>query len=164
MNSPKSILRKIAKFIFILLVLAFIAICVLPDTVIDSITGNFSDKTSSVNEDKKRLKPSSPKQHNKKAYERIKDEEKHNDPATHNFDYDDDYEKFMEETPQSSCFSEVGYDDEACILYARFRDSGSLYSYHDFEPEVFYEFINDESLGRYFNYYIKGYYYCERLE
>ena len=124
----------------------------------------FVASDSTLDNNSKKLPDSSPEKHNEEAYERIKDQEKHNDPATHNFDYDDDYEKFMEETPQSSCFSEVGYDDESCILYARFRDSGSLYSYHDFEPEVFYEFINDESLGRYFNYYIKGYYYCERLE
>ena len=70
----------------------------------------------------------------------------------------------MTETPDSSCFREIGYDGES-LLAVRFRDSGSLYYYYDFPPDEWEAFLSAESLGRYYNAYISGgSYACERIE
>lgn len=68
----------------------------------------------------------------------------------------------MKSTPDSSCFSEIGYDDWTATLYVRFRDSGSLYSYEEFYD--WDSFRHADSLGSYYNSYIKGQYECHRLE
>lgn len=64
----------------------------------------------------------------------------------------------MQATPQSSCFSYVGYDGEKEILHAVFRTSGIEYIYYDFTQDDWDDFINADSLGTYFNKHIKGYY------
>ena len=68
----------------------------------------------------------------------------------------------MKSTPDSSCFSEIGYDDWTATLYVRFRDSGSFYSYEEFYD--WDSFRHADSLGSYYNSYIKGQYECHRLE
>jgi hypothetical protein len=64
----------------------------------------------------------------------------------------------------SSCFSEIGYDPDEELLLVRFKDSGSLYSYSDVPEDVYDEFESSDSLGGYYNDYIKGQYDCDRLE
>ena len=67
----------------------------------------------------------------------------------------------MVSTPNSSCFSSVGYDDGT--LYVTFRDSGSVYSYEDVPRYVYNELWDASSMGSYYNSDIKGYYECHRL-
>lgn len=69
----------------------------------------------------------------------------------------------MQATPQSSCFSEIGYDSEWEILVVQFRDSSSVYTYSDFPKGEWDKFVSADSLGRWFNKYIKGKYECERI-
>lgn len=67
----------------------------------------------------------------------------------------------MVSTPDSSCFSSVGYDNGT--LYVTFRDSGSVYSYEDVPSYVYDELWSASSMGSYYNSSIKGYYDCHRL-
>ena len=69
----------------------------------------------------------------------------------------------MQSTPDSTCFSEVGYDAEWEVLVVRFRDSGSVYTYSCFPVSEWDEFIAADSLGSWYNTYIKGQYDCERI-
>lgn len=65
---------------------------------------------------------------------------------------------------ESTCFSEIGYDEDYEILLVRFLDSGSLYEYYDVPESVYEELLSAESPGGYYNENIKGQYECERLE
>ena len=67
----------------------------------------------------------------------------------------------MTATPNSSCFSEVGYSDAFETLVVRFRDSGKRYCYSDVPASVWAAFWAADSLGRYYNTSIKGKYACE---
>ena len=67
----------------------------------------------------------------------------------------------MKSTPDSTCFSSVGYSNGT--LYVEFRDSGSVYSYEDVPKSVYNELWDASSMGSYYNNYIKGYYECHRL-
>lgn len=69
----------------------------------------------------------------------------------------------MQETPQSSCFSSVGYDSENEVLHVIFRTSGIEYVYYDFTATDWDSFINAGSLGTYFNNGIKGQFACEKI-
>jgi hypothetical protein len=80
--------------------------------------------------------------------------------APHVFDVD---EVTMQSTPESTCFSEVGYDSDWEVLVVRFRDSGSVYTYSDFPESEWNDFIAADSLGSWYNTYIKGQYDCERI-
>lgn len=60
-------------------------------------------------------------------------------------------------TPDSTCFRKVGYDDGMEILMVYFRTSGE-YWYYDFPPEMYEKFLNADSLGGFYNEYIKGEY------
>lgn len=68
----------------------------------------------------------------------------------------------MTATPGSSCFSEVGYSETHRVLVVRFRDSGKRYSYFEVPSSVWTAFRSADSLGRYYNTRIKGYYSCEK--
>ena len=68
----------------------------------------------------------------------------------------------MTATPNSSCFSEIGYSDAFETLVVRFRDSGKRYCYSDVPASVWAAFRAADSLGRYYNTKIKGYYACEK--
>ena len=68
----------------------------------------------------------------------------------------------MTATPNSSCFSEIGYSDAHETLVVRFRDSGKRYCYFDVPAAVWATFRAADSLGRYYNTKIKGYYPCEK--
>lgn len=68
----------------------------------------------------------------------------------------------MTATPGSSCFSEVGYSEAHETLVVRFRGSGQRYCYFDVPASVWTAFRSADSLGRYYNTRIKGYYSCEK--
>ena len=69
----------------------------------------------------------------------------------------------MQDTPGSSCFSEVGYDSVWEVLVVQFRNSGSVYTYSNFPECEWDEFIAADSLGRWYNKYIKDNYECEKI-
>lgn len=66
--------------------------------------------------------------------------------------------KWIYNTPESTCFSMVGYDAQERVLIVVFRDSGAEYHYFDVPEEVWESFYDSASLGRYFNREIKGNY------
>lgn len=70
--------------------------------------------------------------------------------------------KWVYNTPESTCFSRVGYDSRNQVLIVVFRDSGAEYHYFDVPEDVWESFYDSESLGRYFNANIKGYYEYEK--
>lgn len=61
-------------------------------------------------------------------------------------------------TPDSTCFSKVGYDAGNQVLMVVFRESGVEYHYYGVPEDVWEEFYDSTSLGRYFNAEIKGNY------
>jgi len=63
----------------------------------------------------------------------------------------------------SSCFSRIGYDSEFEVLVAEFKETGTIYAYYDFSQSDYNKFLDANSLGNYFNEYIKDYYDYERL-
>ena len=62
----------------------------------------------------------------------------------------------------SSFIYEIGYNFSKEILYVEFND-GKAYLYYSVPEKVYQEFKNAFSKGRYFNSYINGYYYYERI-
>ncbi len=74
-----------------------------------------------------------------------------------------DYNDLLEYV-DSSCFESVGYDDYEEVLYVRFLDSGSVYAYYSVPYYEYDELVNADSIGGYYNDYIKGQYDCEQLE
>lgn len=69
----------------------------------------------------------------------------------------------MEETPRSSCFSEIGYDAKNEVLHVVFRTTGIEYVYYDFTQSDWNTFYNADSLGKYFNANIKGYFDYKKI-
>lgn len=69
----------------------------------------------------------------------------------------------LEDTPNSTCFSAVGYIDKENLLYVQFRNSGSIYAYEGVSAETYQELLDAPSMGGYYNEYIKGVYVCHRL-
>lgn len=70
----------------------------------------------------------------------------------------------MMETPDSTCFSEVGYDYGEETLVVTFRDSGSTYAYYDVPESVWDDLCSASSMGGFYNSDIKGQYHCEKIE
>lgn len=70
----------------------------------------------------------------------------------------------MEETPRSTCFSAIGYNRFTNTLQVQFRDSGKNYSYDGISQELFNEFYNSDSLGRFYNENIKGKFKSTRID
>lgn len=70
--------------------------------------------------------------------------------------------KCVYNTPDSTCFSRVGYDSRNNVLIVVFRDSGAEYHYYDVPEDVWESFYDSASLGKYFNANIKGYYEYEK--
>ena len=70
--------------------------------------------------------------------------------------------KCVYNTPDSTCFSRVGYDSRNNVLIVVFRDSGAEYHYYDVPEDVWESFYDIASLGKYFNANIKGYYEYEK--
>lgn len=69
----------------------------------------------------------------------------------------------MQPTPESTCFSQIGYDSTARILYVTFRDSGKYYSYSAVPSDVWKTLSEAKSKGGYYNSDIKGFYDCIKL-
>ena len=67
-------------------------------------------------------------------------------------------------TPDSSCFSEVGYSEAFETLVVTFRGSGKTYCYTSFTPADWTAFRAADSLGSYYNKNIKGNFPCEKNE
>lgn len=67
-------------------------------------------------------------------------------------------EATMRDTPDSSCFSSIGYCRDREILVVTFRDSGNTYIYEDFPYSEWKDFSSASSLGSYYNANIKGCY------
>ena len=65
-------------------------------------------------------------------------------------------------TPNSTAFSIVGYNYAWELLIVEFRTTGSCYLYYDVPEDVWEEFLYADSLGGYYNEYIKGDYDCEQ--
>lgn len=78
-----------------------------------------------------------------------------------NEDFHPDVE--MIDTPDSTCFSAIGWDSGTGTLVVTFRDSGASYAYDEVPKSVWTELKNADSMGGYYNKNIKGYYDCVKL-
>lgn len=70
--------------------------------------------------------------------------------------------KWVYNTPESTCFSRVGYDSRNQVLIVVFRESGAEYHYFGVPEDVWESFYDSASLGKYFNQEIKGNYEYEK--
>ena len=68
----------------------------------------------------------------------------------------------MTATPNSSCFSKIGYSEAFETLVVTFRGSGKTYCYTNFTAADWAAFQAADSLGSYYNAHIKGNYPCEK--
>jgi hypothetical protein len=59
---------------------------------------------------------------------------------------------------QSSALEQVSYDEAAYTLCATFRESGRTYIYREVPQELYDGLIFADSLGGYFNAYIRDHY------
>lgn len=73
-------------------------------------------------------------------------------------------EDLLFETPDSSCFSRIGYDYSREALALEFRTTGKIYICYEFTAEDWDEFRNAESLGKYYNRNIKDDFYVEKWD
>jgi KTSC domain-containing protein len=62
---------------------------------------------------------------------------------------------------ESSVIDSVGYEDK--VLEVRFSNGG-LYRYFGVPPEVCFDLLKADSIGRFFNDRIRGSYSCKRLK
>lgn len=62
----------------------------------------------------------------------------------------------------SSMAKAVGYDSDQQILQVEFHN-GAVYKYADVDEDTWEDLHQAESIGRFFNYEIKGCYECERI-
>ena len=69
----------------------------------------------------------------------------------------------MTATPNSSCFSKIGYSEAFETLVVTFRGSGQTYCYTNFTAADWAAFRSADSLGSYYNTHIKGNYPCEKV-
>ena len=73
----------------------------------------------------------------------------------------------LQDTPDSDCFSAIGYDEETETLVVIFRQNnggkGAKYAYYDFPSYMWERFTAADSLGTFLNKEIKGYYEYEKL-
>ena len=78
--------------------------------------------------------------------------------------YGNDYDETdieWQSTPESSCFSRIGYNKELCVLGVEFRSTG-LYFYYNFPSSEWSRFRKADSKGTWYNDHIKGSYDFER--
>lgn len=73
----------------------------------------------------------------------------------------------LQDTPDSDCFSAIGYDEETKTLVVVFRQNnggkGAKYAYYDFPADMWERFTAADSLGRFLNKEIKVHYEYEKL-
>ena len=65
---------------------------------------------------------------------------------------------------RSECFSEVFYSAPNELLFVRFRESGALYVYYDYPSDEWDYFSEADSLGSFYNQYIKGQWTSSRID
>ncbi len=70
----------------------------------------------------------------------------------------------MQATPNSSCFSNIGYDSLHNVLILTFRDSGASYLYREVPESVWNDLCAASSMGKFYNASIKGNYPDEKLQ
>jgi len=63
----------------------------------------------------------------------------------------------------SSMISSIGYDPTTSTLEIEFKNDGSVWQYHDYPENNYYDFRNSGSLGKYFHANIKGQYSESRV-
>ena len=63
----------------------------------------------------------------------------------------------------SSLIRSVGYDLPSSVLEIEFVDSRSVYAYYDVPLSAYEEFLAADSLGIYFNDFIKDLYACQQV-
>ena len=63
----------------------------------------------------------------------------------------------------SSMANAVGYNPNEQILQVEFHN-GAVYQYSGVEFEAWEELQDTDSIGRYFNHEIRGYYQCDRVD
>ena len=73
--------------------------------------------------------------------------------ASHDFDFGEIDGRM--EPVESSAISEVGYSEVWSVLAIRFRNSGDCYAYFNVPHEVYTNLVLADSIGGYFNSYIK---------
>ncbi len=59
------------------------------------------------------------------------------------------------ETPDSTCFEYIGYDESTGLLCVVFRETWMMYYYENVPYDLWIDFINAPSLGKFYNEYIK---------
>ena len=64
---------------------------------------------------------------------------------------------------QSSAIEQVGYDPQARVLKAKFRDSGRTYAYQDVPQDLYDGLLFADLLGAYFNAHIRDGFEFEEL-
>jgi len=62
----------------------------------------------------------------------------------------------------SSNLSAVGYDPKTNIMHIRFQ-SGRLYAYYDVPENIYHDLMNADSLGSFFNSFIKDFFRYTKL-
>jgi hypothetical protein len=65
---------------------------------------------------------------------------------------------------QSSVIRSVGYDAAASVLEIEFVDSRSVYAYYDVPLSVYEELVTADSMGVYFNDFVKDLYACQQVK
>lgn len=75
----------------------------------------------------------------------------------------EDYTSLLKDV-DSTCFESIGYDKSNDILVVKFLESGSVYIYYEVPVSVYKELRSADSIGGYYNNYIKGQYISERIE
>ena len=65
---------------------------------------------------------------------------------------------------QSSALEQVSYDESGHTLRARFRETGRTYVYRGVPRDLYDQLIHAESIGAYFNTYIRDRFDYEELE
>lgn len=76
---------------------------------------------------------------------------------------DIDGEIRMRDTPESTAFSEIGYDYDNYTLVVTFRNNDRTYFFYDVPKKVWDEFRNSKALGTYFNNNIKDFYDYDKV-
>ena len=159
-------MRRLAYYLFILLIIVTLTSCAEIDFLQESDTNSVevSDVTVSPDVTNYTATPDVTKAPESTPAVTVPDvtatPESTPEPTLKEFDVDD---VIMQSTPDSSCFSEVGYDLDWKILIVKFRDSGSVYTYLDFPADEWDKFISASSLGGWYNKHIKGKYEYERI-
>jgi len=64
---------------------------------------------------------------------------------------------------ESKMLSATAYDDSKRVLYLRFRNTGDVYRYFEFQALDYQAFLGAESKGRFFRARIRDHFRYERM-